>query len=461
MRVLLVLGLFWNCWACNAQQFSFSVETKGFDSNDLITLKKYHGATEIPVDSISGSGITSFVIDTEFGVDGLYLISHSPEATAEIIISGHEPGVRIIVEKKALFEGTLTISNSIENEAYEKFVSSYLDYERKFYQLASIQHDLFGPNVISNLGKQSDEMEETQTKFNDRLSEIQKLYPGTYTAKVLSPLVKLPIRTAEDRVTFETYTSFLNEHFWDNANLSNVDLLNHFILNEALKNYFRHFVPKREEDIRSAIDVLQSKSAGNDEVNNRIRSFLLRNFLNANATSLSSYVAQLSNDGNCSLDISEEQLAKLTNLRSVVDSGSVVPEVALSDRYQNKIELAEIYGNYKVTLVLFWSAKCVHCIDEIPVLHNIYKQFHSAGLEVYAINLDENKFDFRDFLDTHPNPWVNVTDVGSIRDSEVVKLFSIQKTPSIFLVDGSGYVIGKNIFGEKLATFVANYLESD
>ena len=449
-----------SCWPVLGQQFSFNVETQGFKPDEIVYLKKYQGVREVPIDSTRGSGKTEFTIDASQEVSGLYFISTSGSEIAEFLVNEEEVEFGVSVRKENLKKGKLSVLNSKENDAYEKFVGFYLNYEQAFYALASEHFDSFDPKLLSGIEYQSKSMEAAQQTFNDRLEKLALEYPNTFTAEVLCPLASVPIRNKDQRLEYETYPSFLNKYFWSEANLSDKRLLNHFLLNESLKNYFRFFVPKREEEIKKAIDLLNAASEKSKEVNNHIKSFLLRNFLNANANTLSSYVNRLSDDGSCSLNLTDEQFKKLASLEVVVDSGVSVPEVILPNRDQINVNLSDVYSEATVTLVLFWSANCIHCREEIPSIVKVYNEFKPQNLEVYAINLDENKFDFRDYLDEFATPWINVTDIGPIKESGIVRSFNIQKTPSLFIVNQHGVVIGRNIFGNSLIEFLQDYLSA-
>ena len=45
----------------------------------------------------------------------------------------------------------------------------------------------------------------------------------------------------------------------------------------------------------------------------------------------------------------------------------------------------------KITIVTFWAKWCPECRKELPILNEIYKKYHSRGLEVIAITSDSKK----------------------------------------------------------------------
>ncbi|MBL4587493.1 MAG: AhpC/TSA family protein [Flavobacteriales bacterium] len=449
-----------NCWIVSAQQFSFPIETKGFSSSETIYLKKYVGREELTIDSVVGSGEFVFTATSEASVSGLYIITASRSEIAELIINPTEKTLQIVVEKEQMKKGGISIFNSEENNAYSDFVEEYLKYEQAFYSLADLRFDKYAPKIISELEVQTKEMEQLQKDFNAQLQTIREKYPKTYTAQTLCPLAERPLRNAAQMKQYDTYPSFLKDHFWTAKALENDLILNHFLLNEGIKNYFRFFIPKNETAIKEGVDVLLKACGENEVVGSYVRSFLIRNFLRSNAQELSLYVKQTSGGESCDLNLTQEELDLLQLLDAKLDTGSIVPNVSLPNLNQQTRALKDIYAANAITIVVFWSANCVHCQEELPFLYDLYRSYKDKGVAVYAINLDENKFLWRDYLAENKFDWVNVSDIGQLSQSEIIKQFHVYRTPSIFVVDGKGKIFAKDIFGDDLQLLVDGLLKN-
>lgn len=447
--LLIAIGSF--CLA-QAQQFVLPVTTKGFAEADIIFLKRYYGRDELVIDSVKGNRTAQLKIS---GGNGLYFLSAGKNATAEFVINTTEK-ISIEVNKEALKRGALSITGSPENEAYEKFVATYLAYDSAFYSIAAIKVDEFHSHALTRLKNKSADLEAVQQNLNSFLTDLQKQYPATYTATVLAPLAAHPLLAG--KLSHDNYPAFLFHHFWQGAPLANAGVLNHFLLNEELKNYFRFFVPRNPDSIKVAIDIVLNKAATNTEVNAHVNSFLLRNFLKSNAEDLVLYVNSKNNADACGLNLSPAEMKKFEALKNL-SAGAVAPDVLLPDREQKKIALKQVAAAHKVTLVLFWAAHCGKCRAELPYLKELYQKYKAQGLEVYAINIDENKFNWRDALDELQLAWINVSDEGQLKDSKVLEQFNIQHTPSLFLIDAKGLILDKEIYGNALNTRLAALLK--
>lgn len=459
MKQLAIFLFLLNCCALtvSAQQFSFKVITKGFTDGEKLYLSKYHGREEILIDSVSGSGQKEFKIKTPLPIRGLYLVHASKNALAELIISPDEELI-VEVDKAQLSQGKITIHNSAENNAYADFAESYFKYDMVFNVLASERYGEFDAKYITKLKSRTTKMAEAQLEFYLNLGVTQRIYPRSYVTDVLMPLVDVPVIVNEDYSDkYDNYHAFLFHHFWDNAKLDDEEVLNHFLLNEMLKNYFRHFVPKNPDSLKVAIDYVLDKSAGNEKVQAHMRAFLLRSFMNSNADDLTAYIMNKGDGETCGLNLSPEELKKLEAIKSL-DIGMVAPNVSLPDVNQQKITLSEVYGANKLTAVVFWTAHCSACKAELPQLKQLYEQYKQQGFQVYAINLDENKFNWRDALDKYQFAWVNVTDDVPLKDSKVLPQFNVSRTPTVYLLNNKGLILCKNKFGDSLREEVEKHI---
>ncbi len=61
----------------------------------------------------------------------------------------------------------------------------------------------------------------------------------------------------------------------------------------------------------------------------------------------------------------------------------IAPETTFSTITGKKIVLSELRG--KPVIVTFWATDCASCIQEIPHLVELYRQYHDKGLEIIAV----------------------------------------------------------------------------
>lgn len=71
-----------------------------------------------------------------------------------------------------------------------------------------------------------------------------------------------------------------------------------------------------------------------------------------------------------------------------IGEGLRAPDLELMTLQGEKIKLSSYQG--KVLLLNFWATWCPPCLAEIPSMIRVYDQLKDKGLEILAINLDEN-----------------------------------------------------------------------
>jgi len=111
----------------------------------------------------------------------------------------------------------------------------------------------------------------------------------------------------------------------------------------------------------------------------------------------------------------------------------------------------------KVVVVDFWATWCGPCRQELPNLKNVYEKYHSKGLEVVGVSLDENKDDLIKFLAENHLPWkilVSTEAHHSGFDNPIADNYGISGIPTVFLMNRQGKVVSLAARGEQLATLV-------
>ena len=123
--------------------------------------------------------------------------------------------------------------------------------------------------------------------------------------------------------------------------------------------------------------------------------------------------------------------------------GKQVPEFSfhlLDDSLKN-ISRQTFKGKY--LLIDFWATWCVPCIEEMPRLHKIYKQYYDKGLEVLSISLDEEVSVIQKFLlNKWPMPWYNVQ---ATKSNGAKKLFEVSGIPYPVLIGPVGKILAAGV----------------
>jgi DsbE subfamily thiol:disulfide oxidoreductase len=110
------------------------------------------------------------------------------------------------------------------------------------------------------------------------------------------------------------------------------------------------------------------------------------------------------------------------------------PDFTLKDREGRVHTLADFKGH--VVLVDFWASWCAPCKQSFPALNSLHQEFHDVGLEVVAINVDEDAKSAHEFL-AGKSPVMTVLFDPRGKSPEA---FKVEGMPSSFLIDRDGHI---------------------
>lgn len=90
----------------------------------------------------------------------------------------------------------------------------------------------------------------------------------------------------------------------------------------------------------------------------------------------------------------------------------------------------------KVVLIDFWATWCGPCLKSMPFFNHLHHQQQKNGLEILAINVDEQPETAKQFLQQRPVDYPVLLDpIGNCPRS-----FDVQAMPSSYLIDKSGNI---------------------
>lgn len=146
---------------------------------------------------------------------------------------------------------------------------------------------------------------------------------------------------------------------------------------------------------------------------------------------------------------------QLNTLLEMADETTGFLDLSIPDRDGNEITLSDLEG--KVTLVVFWSSGNQGSINSLLQLKSTYNLYHKKGFEVYAISLDNDKYQWMNAIDFNEFNWINVSEL-SFPESRAALLYNVNSIPSNFLINKEGDIAAKNLFGKTLETWLDNLL---
>jgi peroxiredoxin len=154
------------------------------------------------------------------------------------------------------------------------------------------------------------------------------------------------------------------------------------------------------------------------------------------------------------IDSVQTTIVKERIRRSLVE-GAKFPDFSEKDVNGQPLSVANFKG--KVVLIDFWATWCPPCMIELPGLLKVYEQYHSQGLEIIGVSLDEDPQKLQQFLRQSNIPWPQYCD-GKQYDNKLAEKCGVWFVPTSYLLDGEGKIIAKDLRETALTQAIARAL---
>jgi len=92
----------------------------------------------------------------------------------------------------------------------------------------------------------------------------------------------------------------------------------------------------------------------------------------------------------------------------------------------------------KVVILNFWATWCPPCRAEMPSMEVLYQRFKNQGLEMLAVNLQEDAGTVRQFIQSHRYTFPVMLNI----DGRIGSLYGVRGIPTSFIIDRRGMIIG-------------------
>jgi peroxiredoxin len=146
------------------------------------------------------------------------------------------------------------------------------------------------------------------------------------------------------------------------------------------------------------------------------------------------------------------QFVKHMELVKPVSVDHQAPDFSITGIDGKTIKLSDYKGKY--VMLDFWASWCVPCRKENPNVVKLYQQYHSKGLNIIGISLDEDKGAWQKAINDDHLTWTHGSELKNF-NGPTVERYQVQAIPSNFILDPNGKIIAKNVTGNDLAAFFA------
>jgi len=431
------------------------MDTRPVGSN--IRFSAFEGEMTVPLDSIQyeNQSTISFRLKKDYP-DGLFLLEIGSLESFRLVIAADEV-VEAVLYESGSGMAFRTVSSK-ENDAFSILLNLSNNYSRSMDSLSRAMNSLsdFHPRHDAISDSLALAYHHIAAAYNRSIDLILNLFPTSYTAQVLVPLDRIPLRemNTEWMTAYDNDPAFNHVHFLDFVPWQDERIITNPYLSSKVLEYLYNFTERSEVGIEYAIDRIM----GNATMHPKVEAFLVELLVDFfTEKGAAEFVAYMEEEylGNCQLPLSPELKARI-EAAVPIRKGEKMPTISLPDGDGMQVPLAMLNGDLNVIVV--WSSTCGHCMRELPKLKALYDHLGAQKLNVYAISLDTEKAAWIKTIREGKLNWINVNDLKGW-DSPVMTQLGILGTPALFLLDRELTLLGRASSFDHLQKIVKDMVE--
>lgn len=135
--------------------------------------------------------------------------------------------------------------------------------------------------------------------------------------------------------------------------------------------------------------------------------------------------------------------------------GEKFKDFQLPNLERRMVKLSDVKA--KLILLDFWASWCKPCRAEHPAMIQLYQKYKSSGMTIFSVSIDEEAGRWFDAVQEDKLMWPNhVNEIDGLKGVSCMAYY-INEIPNNYLIDSNGIVIARNLHGQALQDFVANY----
>ncbi len=126
----------------------------------------------------------------------------------------------------------------------------------------------------------------------------------------------------------------------------------------------------------------------------------------------------------------------------LLETGKPTPRFSLHSLSNHTISFPDDLKN-QVVAIRFWADWCPFCKSEMAAIEPVYKDLHSQGLEILAINVRQDQTTAMRFVQQLGVTYPALLDP----DGEIARAYGVSGLPSTFFIDRQGRLVTR-LLGE-------------
>ena len=419
-----------------SQQIKINVANVNWNKATLYSLS---GEKTTFIDSIYSSNPGEFVNQPKNVLhNGIYRLKFDKNKWIDFIYDGKDISLRTDANNVL---DSLRVITSESNKLFYSFIRLNKTYKTKTELLQFILARY--PKDDNYYQATKEKILQIQEDYLHFVNVTSQTNPSSFIARYVRS-AQLPVVNAETQP--DKQLEYLKSHALDSVDFRDDDLIYSDAFTSKTIEYLTYYrnpnLPKEllEKEFMKAVDTVLNKAKVNEIAYKHIVEYLLDGFKKFGLDDVINYIVEnyVIKDDICLDEKLEKALDRRIQQARNFKIGNTVPDITLPDSTGKIIDLNKINSK---TLVIFYASWCPHCQAIIPQISEFYKNQKEKKFDVLAVSIDTSRIEWLDFTRKNDLDWINISDLKGW-DGEATKEYYIYATPTMFLVDKEGKIVG-------------------
>ena len=438
---------------------SIKITSKGLKEGSMCLLACYFADKNFIKDSAKSNAKGEVVFANKEKYDqGIYLFVQPNKKYFDFVM---DEGQNFTLETDTLdFIKNMKVKGSEENKyffEYQNFMAAkQKQIEPYRNQLKTIKSNADSTKLLQDKIEAIDK--EVIAYKLDFIKNNPKSFISTLFKAMEEPIVpEAPVLPNGRKDSTFAYRYF-KSHYFDNIDFTDARLLRTPIFQNKIKYYLDKLTPQTPDSIDISCDYIAEKARANFEIFKQLVGWMTYNYessMNMGFDAIFVHLVEKYYVTKQATWVDSTQLYKVITRAYTLKPlllGKKAPAIVMQDSLGKDVSLYEVKAKY--TVLVFWDHGCGHCKKEIPKLADMYEKYKSKGVEVYAIETEDQPKEWKKFIIEHNLKWINVNQPDQYKRAVTKKIYDIYSTPVIYLLDENKIIKAKRIDSEQLGNFI-------
>ena len=374
---------------------------------------------------------------------------------------------QILIDKDQKFELETTASDLVNGMKVNGSTENAALYESLTYEqstnprLSEVTQKMVGldPNSTeySTLKKSQDQL---MNERKEHLNNLFKKYPNTlftsFKRAGQNPDIK-EVYFSDGTKNTQAQIRLYREEFWDGVDINDDRLMQTPVIYNKLNRYITELTPQQPDSLKKSIATLIDRAPLNSEIFKFFVNWIALKYEPTKTTLMDSeaiyvfmvenYITKEKAFWADAAQIQGLQLRASEMANSLI--GQKGPDVNAPSTDGSLKSIYDISSPYIV--VYLYNPDCDHCQEETPKLVDFYRQWKPRGLEVFAIAIDTDDTQWKNFIRENNMDWINVFDPTN---KSIYAKYYVDNTPEIYVLNPERKIIAKNLKVHQIETMI-------